>query len=78
MTLNRSSNLNHEAPFALGTIQVLRQHVFGFLGPPPTPAYIILQISKNHHFLTPPTHLFANVILEWSPLCDGYMMVFLR
>ena len=34
MTLNRSSNLNHEAPFALGTIQVLRQHVFGFLGPP--------------------------------------------
>ena len=37
-----------------------------FQAHPPTSAQIVLQISKHCHFLTPPTHLFADVILEWS------------
>ena len=50
----------------LGTIQVLRQHVFGFFRPtnPPTSAYTVNQ--QKLPFLTPPTHLFPDVILEWS------------
>ena len=49
----------------LGTIQILHQHVFGFLG---SPTYVSINSTvnqQNGHFLTPPTHLFADVILEW-------------
>ena len=30
---------------------------------PPPPTQLV---SKHQHFFTPPTHLFADVILEWS------------
>ena len=39
-----------------------------FLGPP-TSLMIYITVNHNHqkcHFLTPPTHLFDDVILEWS------------
>ena len=52
----------------LGTIQVLRHHVFDFFRPihPPLWWFTVLLIIKNCHFLTTPTHLFDDVILEWS------------
>ena len=38
-----------------------------FLGPPTSYVGINSTVNQqNCHFLTPPTHLFADVILEWS------------
>jgi hypothetical protein len=41
-----------------------------FLG---TPTYVSINSTVNQqklHFLTPPTHFFADVILEWSLVAD--------
>ena len=45
--------------FTLGTIHILRNHIFRIFGPP-SPPYVImflaLKIIKNWHFLTPPPY----------------------
>ena len=52
----------------LGTIHILRHHIFGIFGLPPPyiSIFLVLRISKNWHFLilSPPTS--ADVIYEWS------------
>ena len=55
----------HIIKILLGTIQVLRQHGFGFLGPP---TYFSINSTVNQQKLpfSHPTHLYADVILEWS------------
>jgi hypothetical protein len=51
-----------------GTIQVLRQQVFGFFTPTHVPTYVTINSTVNQQKLSfsDPTHLFADVILEWS------------
>ena len=48
----------HGTWLAIGTIHVLRHQIFGIFGPPPSPScvsmFLVLRISKNWHFLTPP------------------------
>ena len=51
-----------------GTIHILRHHIFGIFGPPYASMFLVLRISKNWHFLTPPTS--ADVIYEWSLIKD--------
>ena len=45
-------------PTVQGTIHILRKHIFGIFVPPlPHPyvsMFLVLKISKNWHFLTPP------------------------
>ena len=57
----------------LGTIQVLRHHVFDFFRPtyPPLWWFTVLWIIKNYHFLTPPTHLFDDVIRRHIALVES-------
>ena len=45
-----------KATFVLWTIHILRHHIFGIFGPPSpyVSMFLILRISKNWHFLTPP------------------------
>ena len=47
--------------YFLGTIHILRNHIFRIFGPPPPPPYVsmflVLKIIKNRHFLTPPPPL---------------------
>ena len=52
------------------TIQVLRQHVLAFLGPP---TYVSINSTVNRQKLpfSDPTHLFADLILEWSLFQSG-------
>ena len=49
-------------------IHVLRKHILGFFDPLPyISIFLVLQISKNRHFLTPLPLPSAYVIYEWSP-----------
>ena len=43
------------APFFLGTIHILRKHIFRIFGPPSpyVSMVLVVKISKNWHFLTP-------------------------
>ena len=51
--------------YLIGTIQVLRNQVYGlFLAILPT-LYVLI-VSKNGHFLNPPTQSHDYVIFEWS------------
>ena len=55
-----------EGPFIYYVITFL-----GFLDPPPpyVSMFLVLRISKNWHFLTPPSPpTSADVIYEWSPM----------
>ena len=66
--LARKLNLTFDQPVVLGclgTIQILRKQVFGlFLTHPPSMYWYI--VSKNCHFLNPPTHFNDYIIFEWS------------
>ena len=63
-------NERHEETYALGTIEVLRQHVFGFFRPPTTHLrqhkYYCKSAKMAIFWPHPPKHLFADVILELS------------
>ena len=49
-----------------GAIQVLRQHVFGFFRPTHLRQHKQnCKSAKIAIFLTPPTHLVADIVLEW-------------
>ena len=48
---------------SLGPFKYYVSMFLAFLGPP---TYVRIISTVNCHFLTPPTHLFADVILEWS------------
>ena len=50
----------------LGTIQLLLLHVFGLLRPKPTYVSINSTVNQQKLPFSDPTHLFGDVILEWS------------
>ena len=54
---------------SIGTIHILRKHIFIIFGLCPLPSYtsmfLLLKISTNWHFLTPPL-TGSYVIYEWS------------
>ena len=76
---NKQAHLNHERTnkstsitLYLGTIHILRKHIFGIFGPPSPPTSACLISTKNKQKLafsdppppSPPTS--ADVIYEWS------------
>ena len=53
----------------LGTIHILRHHIFGIFRPPFPPyvsMFLVLKIIKKWHFLTPLPPTSDYVIYEWS------------
>ena len=53
----------------LGTIHILRKHIFRIFGPPSLPyvsIILVLRISKNWAFMPPPPPTSAYVLYEWS------------
>ena len=59
--LFKIQNSCRDSPWAhLGTIHILRIHIFRIFCPPPPPyviMFLVLKIIKNWHFLTPPPPL---------------------
>ena len=53
------NSVEHQYRLNLGTIHILRKHIYRLFGPPPPYVRIllVLRISKNWHFLTPPPPL---------------------
>ena len=72
--LGKFARLNHDfllfgSPLILlGTIHILRNHIFRILDPPPpyVSMFLVLKIIKNWLFLTPLPPTSDYVIYEWS------------